>query len=176
MASAKARTQTECMPPSVLAQLASCSPISISGAPPPATRKRFLTSERTTQSASCSERSVSSSTSLFEPRTSRLTVWPLLGTPVTLTTLWPWPTLTSSTSSAEPSLAAVKESTLATGWQPSVLAMNSTSSRSTSRTTRIFILARKCSDRSLTLSRRMDFCTSSTLQPLACTFLQMSRM
>ena len=56
------------------------------------------------------------------------------------------------------------------------LAMNSTSSRSTSRTTRIFIFARKCSERSLTLSRRIDFCTSSTLQPLACTFLQMSRM
>ena len=62
------------------------------------------------------------------------------------------------------------------GMQPQVFEMNSTSSRSMSLTTRIFIFARKCSESSLTASRRIDFCTSSTLQPDFWIFLHMSRM
>mmetsp|Transcript_50773 Transcript_50773/g.140652 ORF Transcript_50773/g.140652 Transcript_50773/m.140652 type:complete len:224 (-) Transcript_50773:635-1306(-) len=139
-------------------------------------RNRFLTMERTTQRASCSERCASSSTSLLEPRTSMEMVRPGLGTPVILTTLLLGPTVTSCTSSAEPSLSAVKESTCATGEQPSVCVMNSMSSRSMSLTTRIFILARKCRLRSLTASRRMDFWMSSTLQPAFWIFLHILRM
>mmetsp|Transcript_41612 Transcript_41612/g.133813 ORF Transcript_41612/g.133813 Transcript_41612/m.133813 type:complete len:268 (+) Transcript_41612:163-966(+) len=175
IASANARTQYECMPSSESAHLESSYESRISGAPPPGVRNRFLTRQRSTQSASCSERSDSSSTRLLDALHRMVTVLPSFGTPVTRTIL---PSLvdTSWTSSARPSFSGWKVSMFAMGRQPQVLQMNSTSSRSMSLTTRIFIFARKCSDRSLTASRRIDFWMSSTLQPLFCTFLHMSRM
>lgn len=95
---------------------------------------------------------------------------------MTLTTFSPEPsTSTSSTSSADPSFSAVNESGCATGLQPSVREMNSMSSRSMSLTTMIFILARKCRDRSFSASRRMLFWISTTLQPDFWIFLQSCR-
>ena len=44
-----------------------------------------LTSDRTTQRASCTLRSASSSTKRFDPRISTVMVMPVVGTPVTLT-------------------------------------------------------------------------------------------
>mmetsp|Transcript_13076 Transcript_13076/g.42851 ORF Transcript_13076/g.42851 Transcript_13076/m.42851 type:complete len:268 (+) Transcript_13076:369-1172(+) len=175
IASAKARTQYECMPRRVSAHLESSYEMRISGAPPPGVRKRFFTRHRSTHSASCSERSDSSSTSWLDALHKMVTVLPALGTPVTRTIL-PSPVETSCTSSALPSFSGWKVSMLAIGRQPHVLQMNSTSSRSMSLTTRIFILARKWSERSVTASRRMDFWISSTLHPDFCTFLHMSRM
>ena len=83
-------------------------------------------------------------------------------TPVILTILLPndWD---SSIRSAEPSLSSEKESMSAMGLQPVDLQMNSTSSRSMSLMQRILSLARKCSDKSLTASRRMDFWMSRAL-------------
>merc|ERR1719446_1570877 len=175
IASAKARTQYCCIPSSVLAYLPRWYEICISGAPPPGQMNFCLTRQRNTQSASWSERSDSSRTSRLDALQKSVTVLPLLGTPVTMTTL-PSPVTFSSTRSALPSFSAWNVSTLATGRQPHVFEMNSMSSRSMSVTTMIFILARKCSERSLTASRRMDFCTSSTVQPDALIFLHMLRM
>ena len=83
-------------------------------------------------------------------------------TPVILTILLPkdWD---SSIRSAEPSLSSEKESMSAIGLQPVDLQMNSTSSRSMSLMQRMLSLARKCSDKSLTASRRMDFWMSRAL-------------
>mmetsp|Transcript_51773 Transcript_51773/g.118978 ORF Transcript_51773/g.118978 Transcript_51773/m.118978 type:complete len:234 (-) Transcript_51773:960-1661(-) len=156
MASANALTQYECVPDKVLAHLESWYESCISGAPPPGVRKRFLTRQRSTQSASWSDRSDSSSTRLLEALQRMVTVLPALGTPVTLTIL-PSPVDTSCTRSALPSFSAWIVSALAMGMQPHVLQMNSTSSRSISLTTSIFIFARKCSDSSFTASRKIDF-------------------
>mmetsp|Transcript_15243 Transcript_15243/g.32842 ORF Transcript_15243/g.32842 Transcript_15243/m.32842 type:complete len:221 (-) Transcript_15243:1052-1714(-) len=141
MASANALTQYCSSPGRVLAQSRSWRESSISGAPPPAMRKGRCTRQRTTQRASCRERSASSSTSLFDPRTTTVAVRPMFGIPVTLTSLEA-PTDTSSTSSAWPSFSGFMWSMCAMGRQLSVLEMNSISSRSMSRTTRIFALAR----------------------------------
>ena len=54
----------------------------------------------------------------------------------------------------------------AIGVHPQLRLINSMSLRSTSRTTRIFSRARKCSATSDTASRRIDFWISSTLQPV----------
>merc|ERR1719352_459330 len=128
---ANSRTQYCTIPSTELAHLDSSYDNCISGAPPPGVRKRFLTRQRSTQSASCSERSDSSSTSLFDALHSSETVLPALGTPVILTIL-PSPVEHSSTRSALPSFSAWNVSMLATGRQPHVLQMNSMSSRSTS--------------------------------------------
>merc|ERR1719217_570824 len=175
IASANARTQYCCMPSSSFAHLDSLYETCISGAPPPGVRKRFLTRQRRTQRASWSERSDSSRTSLFDALQRRVTVLPAPGTPETRTIL-PSPVVCSCTRSARPSFSAWNVSTLAMGMQPHVFEMNSTSSRSMSLTTRIFILARKWRESSLTASRRMDFCTSSTLHPDFWIFLHMFRM
>mmetsp|Transcript_10330 Transcript_10330/g.25327 ORF Transcript_10330/g.25327 Transcript_10330/m.25327 type:complete len:220 (-) Transcript_10330:1054-1713(-) len=140
-ASANALTHTASMPLSVRAHLPSCWLTSTSGAPPPTMRKRFCTRQRMTHSASCSERSASAHTSLLLPRHSTVTVLPMSLMPVIFTILSA-PHCTSFTSSAWPSLSGVSWSTCATGMHFRVLLMNSTSSRSTSRTTRILALAR----------------------------------
>ena len=54
--------------------------------------------------------------------------------------------------------------------------MNSMSSRSMSLMTMIFSLLRKWRLSSFTASRRIDFCTSSTLQPDFLIFLHISKM
>ena len=69
----------------------------------------------------------------------------------------------------------MKESTSAIGLHPVDLQMNSTSSRSMSLMARMPSLARKCKDRSLTASRRMDFWISSTLHLAFLIFLAMFR-
>mmetsp|Transcript_41360 Transcript_41360/g.113801 ORF Transcript_41360/g.113801 Transcript_41360/m.113801 type:complete len:264 (+) Transcript_41360:415-1206(+) len=174
-ACANSRTQYCTMPSSVFAHLPNAYDSCISGAPPPGVRNRFFTRQRSTQSASWRERSLSSRTSLLEALQRRETVLPALGTPVTLTTL-PSPVEHSSTRSARPSFSGWKVSMFATGRQPHVLQINSMSSRSTSLMTRIFILARKWSESSFTASRRIDFCMRSTLHPDLEIFLHMSRM
>uniref|UniRef100_A0A8W7PIR2 Uncharacterized protein n=1 Tax=Anopheles coluzzii TaxID=1518534 RepID=A0A8W7PIR2_ANOCL len=115
---ANARKQYASTPCSVCAYADSCRAISISGAPPPAIRARFFTRQRTTHSASCSERSASSSTSLFEPRTTIDTVWPMFWMPVTFTNLVV-PLATSSTRSAFTRFSATKWSSEAIGRQRS---------------------------------------------------------
>ena len=140
-ASANALTHTASMPGSVRAHFPSCCDASTSGAPPPQMRNRFCTRHRMTHSASCSERSASSMTSLLDPRHRMETVLPMFSMPVIFTIL-SVPHCTEATSAALPSLSGVSWSTCATGWHLRVLLMNSTSSRSTSRTTRIFALAR----------------------------------
>mmetsp|Transcript_126993 Transcript_126993/g.308723 ORF Transcript_126993/g.308723 Transcript_126993/m.308723 type:complete len:255 (+) Transcript_126993:580-1344(+) len=103
-------------------------------------------------------------------------VLPGLATPVILTTR-PLPEIElSSASAALPSLSDVNESTCAIGRQPSDLQMYSTSSRSMSRITAMPSFWRKCSERSLTASRRMLFCTSSSVQPAFLIFLHILRM
>lgn len=62
------------------------SPPSSTPTPTPILETQQLTSERTTQRASCTLRSASSSTSLLEPRMSTVIVMPVFGTPVTFTT------------------------------------------------------------------------------------------
>mmetsp|Transcript_38276 Transcript_38276/g.94792 ORF Transcript_38276/g.94792 Transcript_38276/m.94792 type:complete len:234 (-) Transcript_38276:819-1520(-) len=163
------------VPPKELAKCANLYDASASGAPPPGVSRRFLTRQRSTHKASWIERSHSSSTMRLDARTKMVTVLPGLGTPVTRM-IFDSGVASSATVFAEPSFSATKDSMEATGWQPTVLQMNSTSSRSMSVTTRILSLARKCSDRSVTASRRMLFCTSSTLQPVLAICLHMSRM
>ena len=112
-----------------------------SGAPPPAMSARFLTRQRTTQSASCRERSDSSSVNALAPVQRMLIVRPGFLMPVTRTTLAP-DLATSSTRSACPSLSSVKPSMSAIGLQPVDLQMKSTSSRSMSLTTMILSFIR----------------------------------
>eukprot|EP00959_Pyramimonas_sp_CCMP1952_P258129 5394935-Pyramimonas_sp.AAC.1 len=83
MASANALTQYCSRPGSDLAHSRSWRESSISGAPPPAMRKGRCTRHRTTHSASCRERSASSSTSLLDPRTTTVAVRPMFWIPVT---------------------------------------------------------------------------------------------
>lgn len=77
----------------------------------------FFTKHLTTHKASWRDLSASSNTSLFDPRTSMLTVWPGFVIPVTFTTLLV-PSGTSSTSSAVAIISGVKWSKLAIGLQP----------------------------------------------------------
>src|SRR3569833_744974 len=174
MASAKAFQQMASVPDNSRAFLLSWAAISISGAPPPAMRAFFLTRQRTTQRASCSDRSASSRMSELAPRTTTETVLPVDLVPVTFTMREP-DDCTSSTRSALPSLSSVKESMSAMGLHPVDLQMNSTSSRSMSLTARMLSLARKCSERSLTASRRIDFWINSTLHLAFLIFLTMLR-
>mmetsp|Transcript_30154 Transcript_30154/g.88181 ORF Transcript_30154/g.88181 Transcript_30154/m.88181 type:complete len:213 (+) Transcript_30154:3842-4480(+) len=143
-ASAKALMQYESIPVIPMAASLRRRLASTSGAPPPAMRARFLTRLRTTHCASWMERLASLRTRSFEPRRRTVMVLPGFWTPVNLTTLWPLPGMTTSpTCSAAPSLSAAMESAWATGVQPRVRQMNSTSVRSMSVTTRMPILARK---------------------------------
>mmetsp|Transcript_35203 Transcript_35203/g.105897 ORF Transcript_35203/g.105897 Transcript_35203/m.105897 type:complete len:226 (+) Transcript_35203:168-845(+) len=102
IASANARTQYECMPSSESAHLESSYESRISGAPPPGVRNRFLTRQRSTQSASCSERCASSTTCVLAPR-STIDEACELGQPEKRTSLSS-PIITSSMSSHDPSL------------------------------------------------------------------------
>lgn len=119
IASANAFQQIASVPVSSLARLDSEVEIAISGAPPPAMRARFLTRQRITHSASCKERSASSRMRTLAPRTRIETVLPasLCVIPVSFTVRLPddW---ASSSSSADPSLSSVKDSTSAMGLQP----------------------------------------------------------
>mmetsp|Transcript_11668 Transcript_11668/g.18987 ORF Transcript_11668/g.18987 Transcript_11668/m.18987 type:complete len:285 (+) Transcript_11668:69-923(+) len=169
-ASAKALTQNWDCPLRVFAYWDRRRASSASGAPPPTMRNLFLTKQRTTHKASCNDRSASPRTNLFDPRQRTVTVLPLFGQPVTLITL-PDPRDTSSTSFAWPSFSGRKLSTWATGRHPTVRLMNSISVRSTSLMTMIFIFARKWRERSFVASRKIDFCTSKTLQPESLIFL-----
>mmetsp|Transcript_11345 Transcript_11345/g.27557 ORF Transcript_11345/g.27557 Transcript_11345/m.27557 type:complete len:248 (+) Transcript_11345:1678-2421(+) len=216
-AEAYALTQYACIPDNSLAYCARATDSSVSGAPPPAMRKRFLTSDLTTQRASCKDRSASSRTKLLDPRTRIDTVRPNLPglpsptgvaadtpkvfpvafsmppagastgggagsatgccappMPVILTILW-LPRDTSSTNSTVASLSAENESIPAIGTHPKERLINSTSSRSISVTHMIFVLAKKCSDKSVTASRRIDFCTRSTVHPEFLIFFTMLR-
>merc|ERR1719261_1565360 len=105
--------QYDSIPVSVLAHCDRRCETAASATPPPQIINFFLTRERTTQSASCSERSASSRTILFEPRMRMEQVFPGLATPVILTTR-PLPEIElSSASAAVPSLSGVNESTCA---------------------------------------------------------------
>mmetsp|Transcript_8268 Transcript_8268/g.20543 ORF Transcript_8268/g.20543 Transcript_8268/m.20543 type:complete len:234 (+) Transcript_8268:216-917(+) len=174
-ASAKARTQKLSDPDSVLAYSIRRYDTSISGALPPGIRNLCLKRLLTTQSASWIDLSFSSSIILLEPRQRIEAVLQGLGTPVILT-IFPSLVPISSTRSALPSFSGRRASGDAMGTHPRVLQMNSISSRSTSRTSMIFSFARKCRPRSVMASRRIDFCSSTTLHPVLATFLQMSAM
>lgn len=63
----------------------------------------------------------------------------------------------SEHNSAFPSLSSVRWSTWATGMAPIVFAINSISSLSMSLTTKIPFLAKKCNDKSLVASLKIDF-------------------
>ncbi|ANB11289.1 hypothetical protein AWJ20_4093 [Sugiyamaella lignohabitans] len=172
-ASANSFQQNDSVPESVRASLVRTRAISTSGAPPPAIRAFSFTKQRITQRASCKERSDSSRINWLAPLQMMETVDvepeaeplplpellsdPLLAAvPLTLITRDPEDS-TSSTRSAYPNLSSVNESMSAIGLQPVLLQMNSTSSLSISLTTMIFSLERKCRERSLTASRRIDF-------------------
>mmetsp|Transcript_16167 Transcript_16167/g.39090 ORF Transcript_16167/g.39090 Transcript_16167/m.39090 type:complete len:238 (+) Transcript_16167:383-1096(+) len=154
----------------VRAQAANFTASSISGAPPPGIIALFFTRERTTHRASWMDRSVSSSTMRLEPRTRIDTpgYCRFCFNPVKrMMDPSPDPRFCSVTKSADPSFSLVKLSRTVTGSQPSMRDTKSISSRSTSRTTKIFALAQKSRDRSVTASLRIDFWISSTLHPVA---------
>jgi hypothetical protein len=174
IASANAFQQIASVPFKARDCLESWAAISISGAPPPAINAFFLTKHRITHKASCRDRSASSRIKVLAPLQTMLTVLPALLVPKTLTILDPlaW---TSSIRSALPNLSSVKESISAIGLHPVDLQMNSTSSLSISLIQRILSLARKCRERSLTASRRMDFCMKRTLHFAFLIFLTILR-
>merc|ERR1719189_2469896 len=95
-----------------------------------------------THKASCRDLSASSSINLLEPLIMMEQVLPGVAIPVILTHLLE-PVWISSTISAETRFSLVKWSKDAIGRQPRVLQRNSTSSRSMSLTTIIFILSKK---------------------------------
>ena len=177
-ASPNALQHTASVPVNSRASVVNWCAISISGAPPPATIARFFTKHLTTQCASCKDRSASSRTREFAPRTRSDTVrgcesFPLgvlveveepvvcagagdERTPVTFTNREPR-LLSSSTRSAEPSLSSEKDSISAIGLHPVLLQIKSISSRSISLIAMMFSFARKCKLRSFTASRKIDF-------------------
>src|SRR5438067_1066718 len=89
IASANAFQQIASVPESSRALRDNRCAISTSGAPPPASRAFFFTSERIAQWASCNERSVSSRMSEFAPLQTMDTVEDAAFTPETLTYLAP---------------------------------------------------------------------------------------
>ncbi|KAH3680948.1 hypothetical protein WICMUC_000091 [Wickerhamomyces mucosus] len=130
---------------------------SISGAPPPAINAFSLTKQRITHKASCNERSVSSKIKLLAPRQTIETVgWVTFLTPVISTILEPDDSI-SSTKSAEPNLSSVNKSISEIGLQDKDLLKNSISSRSISLITIIPNFDKKCNDKSLTASLKIDF-------------------
>lgn len=73
---AYALRQMASIPSSLSAKAANLRASSVSGAPPPAITAFLRTKQRTTHKASCKDRSASSSTSLLDPRTSKVIVRP----------------------------------------------------------------------------------------------------
>ena len=84
---------------------------------------------------------------------------------MTFKTLLPSDYISCSTKSAYPNFSFFNPSICAIGVHPRVLQINGTSSLSTSLTTKIFFLARKWRESSLTESRRIDFYINTTLAP-----------
>eukprot|EP00438_Fugacium_kawagutii_P004407 Skav228592 [mRNA] locus=scaffold1161:30461:37461:- [translate_table: standard] len=160
--------QTWVMPPMVLAHASNFCATSISGAAPPAMRAFFFTRLRTTHKASWMDLSVSSNSIWLDARTKTETHPPLEVCRPVKRTILPNsdPSFSSITSSAFASFSVVKVSNVAAASTPKIFEMNSISSRSMSLTTMILAFAQKSSERSVTASLRIDFCTKSTLQPV----------
>mmetsp|Transcript_11762 Transcript_11762/g.20946 ORF Transcript_11762/g.20946 Transcript_11762/m.20946 type:complete len:266 (-) Transcript_11762:811-1608(-) len=133
-ASANARIAYCSTPVTVLAAASTARAQLISAAPPPYTMALSRTRLRATQSASCSERLISSSTILLPPRTKIVTAL-LLGHPSTTNILsFVVPKLSSRTLPAVPSLSAESSLNRGTIRAPVAIAKSSISTPPTHRT------------------------------------------